>query len=153
MKADIRPADAAIVLYIYIWALEYYSGICRTRSRPKRHFPKGFPRKKTPIFKNFPLRGNTLACGASVNAKMFLKKGARAVSVFGWFFARAGREFLFFLGGSLKEKSQHFYEFVSFSWFSWNFMKSWIKADIRPADAAIVFNRSYIYIYMSCWIL
>ena len=46
----------------------------------KTKFPKGFPRKKTPIFKILPCGAKKWACGASVNAKIFYTKGARADS-------------------------------------------------------------------------
>ena len=44
----------------------------------KTKFPKGFPRKKTPIFKILPCGAKKWACGASVKGIVFYTKGARA---------------------------------------------------------------------------
>ena len=48
-------------------------GFWRPRARPKDIFPKGFPRKKTPIFKIFPCgaSGRGLRRHPSVNAKKY----------------------------------------------------------------------------------
>ena len=65
----------------------------------KTKFPKGFPRKKTPIFKILPCGAKKWACGASVKGIVFYTKGARADSpknaVFGWFCARARKKNFF----------------------------------------------------------